>query len=148
VNRVLLGVACGVAAAAAGCADRPFLRADPPVTNGGVTVALAGQQCRRRVRHDQNGILDLVLAVSVTNAGLTPVTVDPAHLTLVVRGDASRPDDHDAPFTLAPGRSSLTRAHFHAWSDAKCTEPMTLTLEGVLPTPPRSLSFIPEASDT
>jgi hypothetical protein len=133
---------------ALGCADRPFLRSDPPVTSAGVTVGLAGQQCRRRVRHDQNGILDLVLAINVTNTGPAPITVVPAHLSLTVRGDTTQPDDHGAPFNLGPGVTSPTRVHYHAWTNARCNEAMALSFDGAVPTPPRPLNFTPEASDT
>ncbi|HVU53172.1 MAG TPA: hypothetical protein VHL80_20955 [Polyangia bacterium] len=138
-----------IGALAAACSDRPFLRRDPPVTTGGVTVALVGQRCRRRVRHDQNGILDLVLALRVTNAGPAPVSIVPARLALVVRGDATEPDDHDAPFALGPGLSSPVRVHYRAWSNARCDEPMSVALDAALSEPTlRPLTFTPEASDT
>lgn len=133
----------------AACADRPFVRNDPPVTNGGVTVALAGQRCRRRVRHDQNGILDLVLALRVTNGGPAPLTIDPARLALVVRGDANLPDEHGAPVTIGPGLSSPVRVHYRAWSNARCDEPMSVSLDAALSVPTlQPLTFTPEASDT
>jgi hypothetical protein len=145
--RLLLVLAASLGASA--CADRPFVRADPPVTSGGVTAALAGQQCRRRVRHDQNGILDLVLVLRVSNAGPPPVTVDPARLALVVRGDATLPDDHGAPFTLGPGLSAAVRVHYRAWSNARCDEPMSVSADAALSRPTlRPLAFTPEASDT
>jgi hypothetical protein len=138
-----------LAASLAGCGDRPFVRSDPPVTSAGVTVALAGQQCRRRVRHDQNGILDLVLALRVTNAGPAPITIVPARLALVVRGDANLPDDHDAASTLAPGRSSTVRVRYRAWINARCNEPMSISLDGALSEPTlQPLTFTPEAADT
>ena len=136
------------AAALAACADHPFLRADPPVTNGGVSVGLTGQRCRRRVRHDQNGILDLVLALRVTNAGPTPLTITPARLVFRVRGDTATPDDADAPLDLAPGGAAPIRVHFRAWSNARCNEPLGVSFEGAIPGPPLPpLGFIPEGSD-
>jgi hypothetical protein len=141
-------LAVGASWASIACGDRTFVRADPPATSGGVTVALAGQKCRRRVRHDQNGLLDLYLEVNVSNAGPAPVTIVPASLSLVLRGDASLPHDSDAPSTLPPGASSRVRVHYIAWSNARCNEPMSLSLAGALPAPPAPLGFVPEASDT
>jgi hypothetical protein len=141
--------ALAVVSLAASCADRPFVRSDPPVASGGVTVALAGQQCRRRVRHDQNGILDLVLALRVTNGGAAPITVDPARLSLVVRGDANLPDEHGPPLTIGAGLSSPVRVHYRAWSNARCDEPMSVSLDAALSVPTlQPLTFTPEASDT
>jgi hypothetical protein len=130
------------------CANRPFVRADPPTASGGVSVALTGQRCRRRVRHDLNGILDLVLALRVTNAGPAAVTIAPARLLLHVRGDTAGPDDFDAPQTLAPGGAASVRVHFRAWSNAACTETLGVSFEGAISSPRlRALWFVPEASD-
>jgi hypothetical protein len=135
-------------ALAAGCADRPFLRADPPVASGGVSAALVGQRCRRRVRHDQNGILDLVLALRVTNAGPAPLSIVPARLLLHVGSDTAQPDDFDAPFTLPPGGGAPLRVHFRAWSNAACPETLGVSFEGAISGQTlRPLSFVPEASD-
>jgi hypothetical protein len=126
----------GASLAITSCGDRPFVRADPPVASAGFTIALAGQQCRRRVRHDQNGILDLVLAIRVTNASRESLTIVPARLALIVRGDASLPDGHGDPFTLAAGLSSQVRVHYRAWTNARCDEPMALSFDGAVPPPP------------
>jgi hypothetical protein len=135
-----------------GCGDRPFLRTDPPVAIEGLSVALVGQRCGRRVRRDLNEILDLVLEVRVANAGPAPVTIDPARFTLLAERDATPPDEHDAVLELAPGRASRLRVHFHRWGNYACNRPMALSLDGVItlagrPLRLRSLSFVPEASD-
>jgi hypothetical protein len=149
-DRLRVGAATfAVAAAVAACGDRPFVRADPPATSAGVTVALAGQRCRRRVRHDQNGILDLELALRVTNGGPASITIVPARLSLVVRGDVAEPDEHDAPFSLAPGATAPVRIHYRPWINARCDEPMAVSLDAALSAPTlRPLIFTPEASDT
>jgi hypothetical protein len=100
------------------------------------------------VRHDLNGILDLVLALRVTNGGPTPLTIVPARLVLHVRGDTAPPDDFDAPLTLAPGDSAPVRVHYRAWGNARCDEPLALSLDGALSAPFPLLTFTPEASDT
>jgi hypothetical protein len=135
--------------AVAGCGDRPFLRADPPVTSGGFSVALVGQRCRRRVRRDQNGILDLELAMRVENRDAAPFELVPAQIELRVRSDAALPDGHGVPLRLDAHEGTVVRVHFHAWSNARCDEPMSLSLAGALAGgPPLVLSFVPEASDT
>ena len=119
------------------------------MASAGVTVTLAGQQCRRRVRHDKNGIHDLVLALRVTNGGTAPITVVPGRLALVVRRDANLPDDHGPPLTIGPGVSSAVRVHYRAWSNARCDEPMSVSLDAALSVPTlQPLTFTPEASDT
>jgi hypothetical protein len=138
-----------LAAAAVGCGDRPFLRADPTVTSGGVSVALVGQRCRRRVRRDQNGILDLELAMRVENRDAAPVALLPAQIELRVRGDTALPDGHGVPLQLDAHQSTPLRIHFHAWSNARCDEPMSVSVAGALSgAPPVVLTFVPEASDT
>jgi hypothetical protein len=148
LSLVLGALGAAVAFGSAGCGDRPFLRADPPVASGGVSVALTGQRCRRRVRQDQNGILDLVLALRVTNAGSAPLAIAPARLVLHARGDTSQPDDADAPVELAPGGAASVRVHFRAWNNARCNEPLSVSFDGAV-SPPilRPLAFTPEASD-
>jgi hypothetical protein len=147
-------LALGAAIAAGGCGgDRPFVRADAPVARDSVTVSLAGQQCRRRTRRDQNDILDLVLAVRVTNGAPAPLSVVPARLRLVVRGDAALPEEHGDALPLAPGQSADVRVHYRPWNSGGCNQPMSLSAGGALeleghPLELPDLTFVPEASDT
>jgi hypothetical protein len=145
-------VILAVAAVVAGCADRPFLRAEPPVEQDGVTVSLAGQRCGRRTRHDLNDVLDLVLAVRVTNTGPAPVTIVPTRFLLVAGGEATAPDGAAGPMELSPGEGRQGHVHYHQWGSARCNSAMTLALADAverggepLPLPP--LTFVPEGSD-
>jgi hypothetical protein len=147
-------LALAAALAGGGCGgDRPFVRADAPAARDGVTVSLAAQQCRRRTRRDQNDILDLVLALRVTNAGPPPLTVIPARFQLRVREDTVPPEEHGNPLSLAPGQSADVRVHYRPWNSGACNQPMSLSTGGALEREGRALelpalAFVPEASDT
>jgi hypothetical protein len=152
VRSTSLAVAVAMGTGLLGCVNRPFVRLDPPVERAGVAVALLGQRCGRRVRRDQNGILDLILAARVTNDRDEPVTVTPARLALIVRGEPTPPEGHGPPFNVRPHHAFDLQVHYQAWGNARCDEPLALapagaieTAEGPLGLPP--VSFVPESFD-
>jgi hypothetical protein len=140
------------AALGGGCADRPFLRAEPPVEQDGVTVSLAGQRCGRRTRRDLNDVLDLVLGVRVMNSGAAPVTIVPTRFLLVAGGESTAPDGAADPMQVQPGEGREGHVHYHHWGRARCNSPMALALSGAVerggePVRLPALTFVPEGSD-
>ena len=128
---------CAVPALAAllgaGCAERPFVRQDPPVSSQGVTVSLAGEKCDREAWYENYDVLDLDMMVKVTNASSAPVTVNPAELRLLARGNspvarASRPKWGDDAVEIAPHSSADVHVRFQRWGNARCDQEMQLSM--------------------
>ena len=125
-------VLMAIVMAALGCAERPFVRADPPVSSDGVTVALVGQKCGREAWYENYDVLDLDMVVQVTNGTAFPVAVIPAEMRLLARGNSpiprsSKPKWEDSPLTLEPNSTASVRVHFQRWGNAKCDQEMQLS---------------------
>jgi len=143
-----------------GCAStgRPFVKTDGPSTSSGVTVALKDQRCARRKYDKMNDVLDLRMAVQVTNGSPTPVTVDPTEFRLLARGNEavadSTPPTGNAPETaLPPGGSAPVDVRFRRFGNARCNQDMQLSLDravekGGHEVPLRPITFMPERNDT
>jgi hypothetical protein len=112
-----------------GCADRPFLRADPPATKGGVTVSLVGQKCGRTAFEETYNELILDMVVQVRNGGTAPVEVEPAQMRLAMRGTTVMPVTGAASVVIAPETTSNIPVHFERAGNATCNEQMTLSLD-------------------
>jgi hypothetical protein len=153
-----LGLGLAVALMAGGCAERPFVRADPPVSHDGVTVALVGQTCGRQSWNEAYDTLDLDVAVRVTNASAASVDVVPAEIRLLARGNSpaprsSKPKMVDAPIVLPPNSVATVHVHFLRSGNAKCDQDMQLALDRAVeaagrPVMLRPLSFKSEGADT
>jgi hypothetical protein len=141
----------------AGCADRPFVRTDPPAASEGVTVALVGQKCGREAWYENYDVLDLDVVVRVTNTSPLPVEVIPAQMRLLARGNAatprlSRPKWEDSPVQLAPNATTDVNVHFQRWGNARCDQQMQLSLDHSMEISGRDvairpLSFVAARSD-
>jgi hypothetical protein len=151
-------VACATVAGVVGCADRPFVRADPPVTSDGVTMALVGQKCGREAWYENYDVLNLEMVVRVTNGTSSPVDIMPAQMRLLARGNSqvprsSKPKWEDGPLELQPNASTDVRVHFQRWGNAKCDQEMQLSpgrsmeMSGKDVTLP-PLSFVATRTDT
>jgi hypothetical protein len=130
-NVSLLAISIGLGAI--GCADQPFVRADPPVSHDGVTVALIGQRCGREAWYENYDVLNLDMIVRVRNQTSLPVDVFPAQMRLLARGNSpvprsSTPKWEDAPLTLQPNSATNVRVHFQRWGNAKCDQEMQLSI--------------------
>ena len=75
-------VLMAIVMAALGCAERPFVRADPPVSSDGVTVALVGQKWRE-AWYENYDVLDLDMVVQVTNGTAFSVAVILAEMRFI-----------------------------------------------------------------
>jgi hypothetical protein len=132
----------------AGCADRPFVRADAPAASEGVIVALVGQKCGREAWYDNYDVLDLDMVVRITNTSQVPVEVLPAQMRLLARGNsptprASRPKWEDAPVALAPNSTRDVSVHFQRWGNAKCNQEMQLSVDRAMEMSGRNLAVRP-----
>jgi hypothetical protein len=153
-----LGLGLTIALMASGCAERPFVRADPPVSHDGVTVELVGQTCGRQSWNEAYDTLDLDMVVRVTNASSESVDVVPAEMRLLARGNSSmprssRPKMVTAPFVLAPNSAANVHVHFFRSGNARCDQDMQLALDRAVeasgkPVTLRPLSFKSEGADT
>jgi hypothetical protein len=135
------------------CAAQPFLRTDGPSVAGGIAVAPIDQRCGRRYDNPVSDVLDLTVAVQVTNSTDVPATVDPGNVRLTVDGDVTPPQSRQLPIEIPPGSSKAISLKFLRYGDAKCNEPMTLSLEHGVRLGSRELqmqpvSFVPSGSDT
>jgi hypothetical protein len=143
---------------ATGCAERPFVRADQPMTTQGVTVALTGQKCGREGWNEAYDVLDLEMVVNVANGTMSPIEVVPAEMRLLANGNSavprsSSPKWEDAPLQIAPNSNANVRVHFYRRGNAKCDQNMQLSLDGSIDQAGRRLalpplSFVPSRSDT
>ena len=125
-------VACATVLGLVGCADRPFVRADAPVTSDGVTMALVGQKCGREAWYENYDVLNLEMVVRVTNRTSIPVDIMPSQMRLLARGNSqvprsSEPKWEDAPLELQPNSAANVRVHFQRWGNAKCDQEMQLS---------------------
>jgi hypothetical protein len=125
-------VACAMVIGFVGCADRPFVRADPPVTSDGIIMSLVGQKCGREAWYENYDVLNLEMVVRVTNRTSSPVDIVPSQMRLLARGNSfvprsSRPEWEDAPLELQPNASTDVRVNFQRWGNAKCDEEMQLS---------------------
>jgi hypothetical protein len=152
---LILAMSIATLSGAGACARtfRPFVRTDGSATNGGVTVALSGQRCGRRNWVKTMTVLDLRLAVLVSNRSATSVTVAPRQFLLLARGDATPPEDDPPSQTLPPGASLPIQLHFRYVGLAQCNEQLFLSLDHTVEMRGHSLSlrplpFVPESSDT
>jgi hypothetical protein len=135
------------------CAAQPFRRSDGPSRSEGVAVTPINQQCDRRFDNPMADVLDLEMAVQVTNSTDVPASVDPGNVRLAVDGDLTPPRAGGKPIEVAPGSSKSISLKFLRYGDAKCDEPMTLSLEhavhlGGRELKMRPLAFVPSDSDT
>jgi hypothetical protein len=144
---VLFGAALG------SCTPRPFLRTDGPTSAGGVTVAPLNQRCGRRYDNPISDVLELTMALQVSNSAGEPATFLPEDVRLMVDGEVVPPEARDPAAEIAPGSSKVLSVHFLRYGDATCNEPMSLSLahavrlgNGELSV--RPLYFTPNASDT
>ena len=151
-------VALAIAGGAVGCADRPFVRADPPVSNDGVTVALVGQKCGREAWYENYDVLDLDMVIRVTNQTSEAISVVPSQMRLLARGNStvprsSKPKWEDAPSQVQPNASADIRIHFQRWGNAKCDHEMQMSLDRSMEMSGRNvavqpLSFVATRTDT
>lgn len=135
------------------CAPQPFVKSDGPTAAGGVTVAPINQRCGRRYDNPISDVLDLTMALQVSNASNAPVTFLPEDVRLMVNGDAVPPEAHVPPAEIAPGSTKEVSVHFLRYGDAKCNAPMSLSLTHALKIGnndlnARPLYFTPTNSDT
>jgi hypothetical protein len=98
-------------------------------------------------------VLGLKMAVQVTNSTSVPAEVIPANMRLNVDGDSTAPSSNETAVQIPPGSSKSISVEFHRYGDARCSEPMTLSLEhavqlGSRDLPMRPVSFVPSNSDT
>jgi hypothetical protein len=146
-------------APALGCATapRPLVRADPPVVDHGVSVALIGQRCRREAYENYDQLV-LSMFVRVTNTGDGPVAVRPASWRLVVPGRSrvpreTAPETDETSLAVAPHGSRDVRVKFRRPGNATCNQTLELSLDHSIEAPGQplylpSMSFTPEPSDT
>jgi len=136
-----------------GCAGQPFFKTEGPSAANGVTVAADTETCGRRYDEPLADVLDLTMQVRVTNEGRAPATVNPENLRLVVDGDTTAPAASDPPAEIAPGATRPVTVHFLRYGDAKCDEPMQLSLAHAVnvdrhPVDLHPLAFVPRGSDS
>jgi hypothetical protein len=153
MRNVIIGAGLLFAAAVAGCAPQPFVRSDGPVAASGVVVALVNQRCGRRYDNPISDVLDLTMALQVSNSADLPATFQAKDLRLVVDGDVVEPDNRDPPAEIPPRVTKPVSVRFVRYGDARCNEPMQLLLVhairlGDRELEVRPLSFTPNNSDT
>jgi hypothetical protein len=136
-----------VAFAVAGCAQRPFLRADGPARSQGVAVALVSQDCVTDYDPDTAtmDLLDLRLRVQVRNDAPAPVTCHPEAIRLLAAGEIFGPDEADQPAVIGPGASRMVGVHFVQRTGSVCNEPMSLSLDHVVALQNRDLPLAPRS---
>jgi len=132
-------------ATASGCAQ-PFLRSDPPVQSGGVSIGLAEQMCDRMI--DPNwayaDILGLDVWIRVVNASAGDVAFDPKKVRLLADGAARPPHDADSGKTILTGTTAIFKVHFlQRDENLACNVPMALSVDGAAVTGSTMLSFAP-----
>jgi hypothetical protein len=153
MRKVTLAACFLFGAALGGCTPQPFLRSDGPAAAGGVAVAPLNQRCGRRYDNPMSDVLDLTMALQVSNSAGEPATFLPEDLRLMVDGDVVSPDSHDPPAEIPPGFAKAVSVHFLRYGDAKCNEPMSLSLAHAVRLGNKELNvrpiyFTPTASDT
>jgi hypothetical protein len=146
-----------VVLSSAACADRPFVRVDPPVSSQGVTVALVGQKCEREGWNEAYDVLDLEVVLRVTNGTPGPIGVTPAEMRLLASGNSplprvSSPKREDAPLEVAPNSNADIRVHFDRRGNGRCNQGMQLSLDRAVNQDGRAvtlppLSFMPSPND-
>ncbi len=144
--------------AVCGCAEKPFVRVDPPVTSGGVTVELVGQKCGREARNEAYDVLDLEVALKVTNGTMAPIEVIPAEMRLLAKGNAptprsSAPRWESASIQIPPTGSGNVQVHFYRPGNAKCDQTMRLSFGHSIDDSGRALvlppvAFVPSSYDS
>jgi hypothetical protein len=112
-----------------GCSGKAFVRADPPISAQGLTIALTDQSCDLDQDPEQQGsyVEDVMLGLDLTNKSPSNVQLDRDRARLGWSRESVLPDQHRGSVSLKPGESTHIQIHFTPkGADVACNNGMKL----------------------